>query len=276
VSALRREAYTVTTPDGVVIAVQESGNPDGYEVVFIHGFSMGQLCWSRQVESELARTCRLVSYDLRGHGSSGKPLAAALYREGRRWADELKTVLDRAALRRPVLVAWSYGGRIVNDYLACHGPERLAGLNLVSSRTNSDPAFVIPAAVENQQGMASPDLATSIRHTVAFVESCAARWNADAFLESLAVSMVVPHEVRAALMGRPLDMDVRLGKIEFPVLFSHGARDAIIPAAAAFHGRAVTPRSALSIYESSGHSPFMEDAVRFNAELRDFVTRCNR
>ncbi len=271
----RHEAYKIATPDGVVIAVQEWGNPDGHEVVFIHGFSMGQLCWSRQVASDLARQFRIVTYDLRGHGSSGKPLAPAHYRDGVRWADELAAILDRANLKKPVLVSWSYGGRIVNDYLTHHGPKRLAGLNSVASRTNSDPAFVIPAALELQKGMASTDLATNIRHTIAFVKACAEHWDADAFHSCLAMSMVVPHEIRAALMGRPLDMDERLKGIEFPVLFSHGERDAVVPVAAGRHGHAITPGATLSIYETSGHSPFMEQADRFNAELRDFILRCN-
>jgi non-heme chloroperoxidase len=80
VSTAQRDAYRITTPDGVVIVVQEWGNPDGHEVVLIHGFSMGQLCWSNQVEGELARHCRIVTCDLRGHGSSGKPVAPALGR----------------------------------------------------------------------------------------------------------------------------------------------------------------------------------------------------
>jgi pimeloyl-ACP methyl ester carboxylesterase len=71
-------------------------------------------------------------------------------------------------------------------------------------------------------------------------------------------------------------MDDRFRGIEFPVLFSHGEHDAIIPVAAARHGHAITPGSTLSVYETSGHSPFMEQAERFNGELRDFVLRCNR
>jgi non-heme chloroperoxidase len=34
----------------------------------------------------------------------------------------------------------------------------------------------------------------------------------------------------------------------------------------------VNPRSNLSIYPEAGHSPFYEDAARFNRELSAFVT----
>ena len=45
--------FTVQTPDGVMISAQEWGNPNGAEIVFIHGFSQSHLSWSRQVTSEL-------------------------------------------------------------------------------------------------------------------------------------------------------------------------------------------------------------------------------
>jgi pimeloyl-ACP methyl ester carboxylesterase len=38
----------------------------------------------------------------------------------------------------------------------------------------------------------------------------------------------------------------------------------------------VIPGAKLSIYEGIGHSPFYEDAVRFNAELAAFVREANK
>ena len=34
-------------------------------------------------------------------------------------------------LKRPVLVGWSYAGRIVEDYLEHYGTARIAGINYV-------------------------------------------------------------------------------------------------------------------------------------------------
>src|SRR5262245_29528477 len=49
----------ITTPDGVKIAAQDWGNPNGLEILFIHGFSQSHLSWQRQVESELSRNFRM-------------------------------------------------------------------------------------------------------------------------------------------------------------------------------------------------------------------------
>jgi len=107
--------FVVTAPDGVMIAAQECGNASGQEILFIHGFSQASLSWQRQVESDLAKEFRMITYDLRGHGNSDKPLQPAKYREAKAWADEVQAVIERANLKRPVLVGWSYGGRVIGD-----------------------------------------------------------------------------------------------------------------------------------------------------------------
>jgi hypothetical protein len=68
------KAHTVKTPDGLTIAVQDWGQPDGPEMLFIHGFSQSHLSWIKQVDSGLGQTFRMLTYDLRGRGASDKPL----------------------------------------------------------------------------------------------------------------------------------------------------------------------------------------------------------
>jgi non-heme chloroperoxidase len=273
--AAERRKTTLVTPDGVEIVLEEAGNPSGQEIVFIHGFSVSRLCWMKQLRGTLARDFRMIAYDLRGHGESGKPSDPAFYRDGSRWAGELAAVIDAAEMRKPVLVAWSYAGRIVADYLRHFGTGAIAGLNIVGAKTNSDPAFNAPLLAPHQRGMASGDLETNMRSTIAFIEACARQWDAPDFVQYVAAAMVVPPHVRAALLGRPLDADDLYRAINIPVLFTHGVHDAAAPLAAAQHGHAITPNSGLSIYENAGHAPFMEAPERFNRELAEFVKRCN-
>src|SRR5579871_2116328 len=72
---------TVKTPDGLTISAQDWGNPNGPEILFIHGYSQSYLSWSRQTDSDLAKEFHIVTYDLRGHGGSDKPLDPTLYRD---------------------------------------------------------------------------------------------------------------------------------------------------------------------------------------------------
>lgn len=94
--------YNVTAPDGVTIAVQESGDPSGPANVFIHGLLGSRLNWEKQTASPELQRYRMISYDMRGHGLSGKPDDAAAYRDGRRYADDLAAVLKASHARRPV------------------------------------------------------------------------------------------------------------------------------------------------------------------------------
>jgi len=104
------KAVSVKTPDGLTISAQDWGNPNGPEILFIHGFSQSHLSWIKQVTSnDLAKEFHMVTYDLRGHGNSDKPFEPERYKTSKYWGDEVQAVMDATGLKRPVLVGWSYG-----------------------------------------------------------------------------------------------------------------------------------------------------------------------
>lgn len=267
------KTYKVTTPDGLTIVAQEWGNPAGREVVFIHGYSQSHLSWSKQVsDPELAKSLRMVTYDLRGHGGSDKPLDPASYKNSKLWSDELKAVLGALALKRPVLVGWSYAGRIISDYLVAEGASQIAGINYVAAATKAEPSFY-GDGVRTLGGMSSPDLATNIAATRVFLRACFEKQPEPAEFETMVgFNMVMPYQVRMALNGRPLDVDAMMRGLRLPVLVTHGASDRIWRPLISQHTASLISGAKLSIYEGVGHSPFWEDARRFNSELLAFVT----
>ncbi|RYG63707.1 alpha/beta fold hydrolase, partial [bacterium] len=122
-----------TAPDGVRIAIQEYGNPQGPELVFVHGLLGSHLTWERQFTSPLLKKYRIVTYDLRGHGFSGKPVTPRFYQEGKRWGDELRTVISAKKLKKPVVVTWSLGALALTNYLHSYGPKRIGGIVYVDA-----------------------------------------------------------------------------------------------------------------------------------------------
>jgi non-heme chloroperoxidase len=268
---LRYKPITVKTPDGLTISAQEWGNPAGPEILFIHGFSQSHLSWMRQVDSDLAKEFRIVTYDLRGHGNSDKPLDAARYRDSKAWGDEVQAVIDAAGLKHPVLVGWSYAGRVISDYLATHGAGQLAGINFVDAPIKVDPAL-IGDNLKNLPLMASEDLVTNITATRNFLHGCFSKQpSADDYETMLAFNMMVLPKVRAGLAGRPLDASEMMSKLKLPVLVTHGAEDRNAKLGAGQYTASIIPGAKLSVYEGIGHSPFYEDAPRFNTELAAFV-----
>src|SRR5262249_42218235 len=230
VRALGREAryrsFRVCAPDGVSLAAQDwRQSTSGRDVLLIHGFSQSHLSWLKQVSGPLAAEFRLVSYDIRGHGGSDKPLEPHFYREPERWADEVAAVIEQAQLDRPVLVFWSYGGRIALDYLSQNGDAGVAALVFVNATSRGDATLLGPAN-PLLRAMAQGDLATNIEATLKFLGASTARPLPEAEVRfMLAYNMVVPPAVRFNLTGRPADYDATLRRIRVPVLALHGSED---------------------------------------------------
>lgn len=257
----------VRSADGVVLQAYEWGNPKGRPIVFIHGIYQSALSWQKQISDPgLASKYRLVAFDLRGHGASDKPDGDAYYREGRRWADDLTAVLDTLKLERPVIVAWSYGGRVLNDYLAAQGDARLGGLVYVAARSTS------ARRAQASRDAASADPATFIRGTREFVELCFGTQPAPEVTDELtAASMQTPLYVRRELAGRPLAYDQVLRAIKVPALIVQGDMDAVVPPHTAELTRRLIPHATLITYKGVGHSTFFEAPERFDADLQRFV-----
>ena len=273
---MKNKPLAVTTPDGLTISAQEWGNPNGPGIVFIHGFSQSNLSWMRQTNSDLAKDFHIVTYDLRGHGNSDKPLDAARYRDVKAWGDEVQAVIDAAGLKRPVLVGWSYAGRVITDYVTTHGAGGISGIDFVDASIKFIPEYV-GDNLKNLPLMASEDMITNISATRVFLHGCFSRQpSADDFETMLAFNMMVPPKVRAGLSGRPLDGTDVMSKLTIPVLVTHGAEDKNAKVDTAKFTASVIPGSKLSIYEGIGHSPFYEDAPRFNGELAALVRAANK
>jgi non-heme chloroperoxidase len=179
--------------------------------------------------------------------------------------------MDATGVKRPVLAGWSYGGRIMADYLKVHGTAKLAGLNYVDAGQKADPAFVGPN-LKNLPLMASEDLAVNIAATRAFLRDCFSKQpTAEEYETMLAFNMMVPPKVRLGLSNRPLNIDDILRSLKLPVLVTHGSEDKNSNLIAAEYTAKMIPGAKLSVYQGIGHSPFFEDPARFNAELAAFV-----
>src|SRR5262245_29175791 len=64
---------------------------------------------------------------------SAKPLGLEHYIQDELWADDIHAIITGLALRKPILAGWSYGGFIINDYLAKYGQDAVGGVNYVGA-----------------------------------------------------------------------------------------------------------------------------------------------
>jgi pimeloyl-ACP methyl ester carboxylesterase len=267
----------VTAPEGLKLAVYEAGNSVGPEILFIHGFSQCAECWEPQFyDPQLSERFRLAAFDLRGHGASDKPASADRYAEDRLFAGDVTAVIDALQLKRPVLVGWSYAGRIIGDYLEAYGTARIAGINYVCARTNNQPEFVGPGN-DHLAAMTGADRAANLAATRAFVRACFARLPAPEMLERIVdYNMLVPAAVRAAHLSRPPSDGAVLRTIDVPVLVTQGDQDLLVSKGLGELTAALVPGARLSMFEGVGHAPFVEDTARFNRELAEFAAAAHQ
>ncbi len=270
-AAAAPDTFTARTRDGLTLAGQGWGNPAHPEILLIHGLGQSRLSWELQVAA-LADRFRVVAYDLRGHGDSDKPADAAAYGDGALWGDDIQAVRAAAGLRRPVLVGWSLGGLAIGHYLARHGDEAIAGVNLVTAVTRLSPELLTPVSRAYAGLLASPDLAVRTDAIEKFLAACFARPPAaDAFRRMLVFNGMVPRAVQQGIVRIGADgLDQAFGRVE-RMLVTYGALDALTAPEMSRRVLDLNPRASFSLYDQAGHTPFYEEPARFNAELAAFA-----
>jgi non-heme chloroperoxidase len=272
--AQESRTYRVPGGGGVALFVEETGNPSGRPVLFVHGISQCRLAWDRQLRSDLGADLRLVAMDLRGHGLSEKPRDG--YGDSSVWAADVHAVITALELDRPILCGWSYGGVVIADYLSRYGEAAVGGIVLVGAASRlGEPALPFFGAdfLATLPGLFSTDLEASTAALRTFIQLTTSAEPApeDLYL-ALGYNIVVPPHVRQAMLSRTLTYDGLLEGLTIPVLVAHGSDDEIVlPAMAEHHGRLI-PHAKTSWYQGVGHSPFLEVPDRFNADLRSFAS----
>lgn len=253
--------------------VEETGNPSGQPVLFIHGLSLSWLAWNRQLYSDLARDLRLVAVDLRGHGDSERPAGA--YGDSDLWAQDVAAVIRSLDLQRPILTGWSYGGIVICDYLSRYGEDLVGGVQLVGAVCGlgeSVMPFLGPGFLDVIPGLFTTDAEESVTSLRTFGRLLTREPldPQDSYFV-LGAAAAAPPRVRQELLSRTVDHDGLLAGLRTPVLITHGLEDEVVlPAMADHHARTV-PHARTSYYPGVGHAPFWEDPDRFNAELRAFA-----
>jgi pimeloyl-ACP methyl ester carboxylesterase len=247
----------------VLLSVEEIGPRDApLTVVFVHGYTLSMGSWAfqrRDLAAELATAnghrpdARLVFYDQRGHGSSGRgdPEHSTIEQLAR----DLLAVLDARAPRGPVvLVGHSMGGMTVMGLAALRsdlfGPRIVAAALISTSSGNlADLNFGLPELLTRVRAAVLPVAAWTMRHRPAFAERTR-RATADivsvvtrSLSFSSAVDPAVGHYVDAMIAGTPVDVIAEFypalagldetGSLEplraIPTLVLTGDKDKLIP-----------------------------------------------
>lgn len=267
---------------GPVHYADYGGPADAPLVIAVHGLGGSHLNWSA-VAPHLVGHTRLVAVDLLGHGRT--PAAGRTPDV----AGHVAMVTDfvGAVSDRPVVLMGNSLGGLVAALTASGAPDRVAGLILVDPALPTERlGLVHPRVLANFVICSVPGVGerfldvrrsrTTAERTVRRVlaATCVdpARVPEDVVDAHIALTGEVDRAAAdrayltsarslAGLMARPAPTVARLDALDVPVLHVHGARDALVPLAAARRMAAGRPDWHLEVARDIGHAPMLEAPV---------------
>lgn len=267
--------HTITGGGGVRLYVTDQGPADAPVLMLIHGWAQDHACWQKQ--STLAETHRLITLDLRGHGQSDAPQIPEMYNDTALWAADINAVITGLGLDQPILVGWSFGSRVIASYLDRFGSSALAGVVLVGGVITTGKAredwMVGPSSPGLNRDLYTDDETLRSQATANFVRACTFEPLDSALTTGIiAANMRVTALVRRAMFAADWDFRPVYAGFDKPLLAIHGVEDTVVAALCGITVSELAPRGDLRLYENTGHSPFLEQANRFNQDLTNFAT----
>jgi pimeloyl-ACP methyl ester carboxylesterase len=280
--------------DGTELAVNVVGPEHGPTVVLLHGFSGDLTLWHYQWKA-LARSCRVVLYDQRGHGRSG-PAAGGDYSLEALGRDVM-AVLDSEAPTGPVaLIGHSLGGMTILSFAEIF-PEAFGGRVRAVVLANTAASDVVKGVVGGlgiraAQALASSSLKlVSNRERVYRLRARALGGRGDlAFAAArltnfgpkappsvvdhvAAVGARAPVDVWSDLLVSLIEMDLRhaLEHVRVPTLIVVGDLDRLTPPASALVMQRALPDARVVVFKGTGHQTMLERHDEFNRLVGDFL-----
>lgn len=226
----------------------------------------------------LGEQMRLVYYDHRGNGRSGRPPSETLTFE--QLCSDADALRDYLGFEQVGVMGHSYGGFIALEY-ALRYPERLSHLILFDTAPATDHGEEIMANL-NRKGAtqeqmeafgSSPESDDGLWRMWKLIEPLYF-YNYDAELAGRLFGKTVM-SAEASRAGDALlggwDLTSRLGEISAPTLILVGQDDFICPPSRAKIMHEGIPDSELAVFENSGHMAYVEEPEAFLDTIRSWL-----
>ena len=259
-------------------AVHGSGRP----VLVMHGGLGLDHTYFRPWLDPLGKQARLVFYDHFGNGRSARPATfdGISHDTWSQDADALRDYLGHPCL---VVLGHSYGGYLALEY-ALRFPERVAGLILCCTAASSvSPDCMLEAAerldlrrtAERVLGLLAEGISGDDRFAELFSEILPDYFGPRGCPPELVSEMVAATRFCAAALNHAFshcapsfDLTERLASLPMPSLIVAGRYDWVMPLATTAEPlNEMLPDSHLTVFEESGHYPFIEERDRFLATV---------
>jgi pimeloyl-ACP methyl ester carboxylesterase len=263
--------YLVTNDDARLYYEERGTKGDGPTLVFIPGMTMSTAWFEAQLEG-LSGDFHCVSYDPRAQGASSK---VEYGHRTARWARDLFDLLAALKIDQSILVGWSLGGLILLAYLDLFGKDHVVGAVIVDAgpAETSRPGWDLGSGTESEnsafQSTILDDMEAFGRELIPMmVHRPMAPGDQEKLTElTLRMPPMAAHEIARDAMYQ--DYRDLLPRIRIPVLIAVGGHG-MLDEESCTYMRERIPDVQVTVFEESGHSPFLEEPEKFNAVIRDF------
>jgi pimeloyl-ACP methyl ester carboxylesterase len=245
---------------------------EGFPLLLIMGLRRNAEWWHLQIP-EFAKHFKVIAFDNRGAGRSGKP---AMEYSIPMFAADTARLLESLGVERAHVLGVSMGGYIAQE-LALARPEMVAGLVLGCTSCGGDKAVYMDpverAAFAATQGLSPEKILHKDMHIYFSDEFVAGN---PEFIEEF-VEISQRHYQPADAFLRQLDAcnrhDTadRVGGISAPTLILSGDDDHLVPTENSRILRRLIPGSRLRMFPGGRHAFFMEFHEEFNREVVKFL-----
>lgn len=266
-----------TGPHSTELYYYEQGQ--GKPVVLIHGWPLSHRMWEAQITALAEAGYRVIAYDRRGFGQSGRPAGGYDYDT---FAADLDALLTQLDLRDVALAGFSMGGGEVARYIGRYGSERISKAMLLGAvppfllKTGDNPEGVDGSVFDGMLEAVRKDRigflgdffynfynldadAKEGQELVAFSKWIA--WEA---------SPLATQECIKAFGGTDFRAD--LARFTVPTLVAHGDADKIVPLeVSGQRAHAMIAGSRLEIVKGAPHGFAATHAEQLNGLMLDFL-----
>jgi peroxiredoxin len=251
----------------------------GKPVVLIHGWPLSHRMWESQITALSEAGYRVIAYDRRGFGQSGRPTGGYDYDT---FAADLNNLITQLDLREVALAGFSMGGGEVARYIGRYGTERVSKAMLLGAvppfllKTEDNPEGVDKSVFDGMQEGVRKD-------RIAFLQGFFPGFynldkNAEQGQDLLAFSKwqawaALPLATEQCIVAfGTTDFRADLKKFDVPTLVAHGDADQIVPLeVSGQRSHAMIPGSRLEVVKGAPHGFAATHAQQLNALMLDFL-----
>lgn len=271
---------TIKAKDGVALFVKDTGGT-GRAIVLTHAWPLNADIWDYQAAALSKAGYRVISYDRRGFGRSGKPDAGYTFDT---FADDLAAVIEQTGVRDATIAGYSMGGGEVVRYLTRHN-----GRNVVKAALVGGAAYYLLKSENNPIG-AEASVFDGMKKGVgddrtAFLTGLLR----DVFFDSKRPSTIpVTQEVLDSALAAALQASVpatlgcidafsrtdfrpELSSVKVPTLVLHGTADIPVSFEQAKATAAGIAGSKLIAYPDASHGLVVTERDRVTKDLQAFL-----